>query len=500
MRSIKDKISEYFLEITVFFSGAIVMIFEIVGSRVLAPFLGTSLVVWTAIIGVILGALSLGYALGGKIADHKASFRGLSGILFLSALFVSSPVFLKIPLFSLLSFYAFRLEVSSVIAALVLFAPASILLGIVSPYSVKLKLRDITTSASTVGRLYAISTLGSIGGTFLAGFFLIPVLGSSKILFILSVLLVILSLMLFFKKNILSRVVALFSFFLCIAGVYASDEFFQQHGLVDLDTQYNHVQIFESRFWENGETILELRLNNERSSAMYPDGDDLVYGYTKFYRLARHFVPKIENALMIGGAGYSYPKDFLRNYSESTLDVVEIDPQLTEIAKQYFSLSENPRLHSIHEDGRIYLNTTEKKYDVIYGDAFSSKYSIPFHLTTQEAVQKQYDALTDDGAVLINIISAMEGEKSDFLRAEYLTFRSVFPQVYLFPVREKNGGIFPQNIMLVALKSQKPPSFTDDDPEINSFLRHRYTKKIPEDLPILTDEYAPVEHYVQKML
>jgi spermidine synthase len=203
---------------------------------------------------------------------------------------------------------------------------------------------------------------------------------------------------------------------------------------------------------------------------------------------------------MIGGAGYSYPKDYLKKFPDARLDVIEIDPMLTELAKRYFNLKDDKRLVIYHEDGRTFLNRTKKKYDVIFGDAFTSYYALPYQLTTRETVQKMYEMLNDDGVILINIISSIEGEKGKFLRAEYATFKTVFPQVYLFPVNEFNDGSKVQNIMLIALKSKQKPAFRNNDPELNKYLQHLWKTEIKKDVPILTDDYAPVDAYTMKII
>jgi spermidine synthase len=115
---------------------------------------------------------------------------------------------------------------------------------------------------------------------------------------------------------------------------------------------------------------------------------------------------------MIGGAGYSFPKDYLAKYPDKNIDVVEIDPSVTEIAKEYFSLdTSDPHLHIFHADARVFLNQNTKKYDAIFGDAFTSWYSIPYQLTTREAIQAHYDTLTESGVLILNVISAIEGKK-----------------------------------------------------------------------------------------
>ncbi len=178
------------------------------------------------------------------------------------------------------------------------------------------------------------------------------------------------------------------------------------------------------------------------------------------------------------------------------MDVVEIDPDVTALARRFFALEDHPGLRIFHEDARTFLNRAGGKYDVILGDAFNSHYSIPFHLTTVEAVRRLHDLLCDDGIALVNILSSMEGDLGRFLRAEYSTFKAVFPQVYLFPVSSSNKADKWQNIMLLALKAKEAPELSSSDPDLDSLLSHLWTKPIPGDLPILTDDYAPVDRYV----
>ncbi|PIP17586.1 MAG: spermidine synthase [Parcubacteria group bacterium CG23_combo_of_CG06-09_8_20_14_all_35_9] len=494
------KIYKYTLEITVFICGVVVMIFELVGSRILGPYFGTSIFVWTSLIGIILGSLSLGYYFGGKIADKKPSISMLSLIIFLSAISVGLTIFLKDFLLIYLQVSVSDIRTSSVIASLILFMPASVLLGMVSPYAAKLKLDSLNTSGSTVGNLYAISTTGSIVGTFLSGFYLIPHFGTNRLLIILSIILITVSLLLYVKKFIKIRL-SIFIFMIISLFAFNGFNYLLEKGeFIDVDTAYNRIWIYNHIDSKTNKQVKIMGINNENHSSMFLDSDELVNEYTKYYNLANHFNPNFKKTLMFGGAGYSYPKYFLLKYPEATIDVVEIDPKVTELAKKYFRLKENPRLTIYHEDGRVYLNKTQKKYDVIFGDAFSSHYSLPYQLTTKEAVQKKFDILKDNGIVILNIISAMEGEKGKFLRAEYLTYKSIFSQVYLFPVRDQNDGHEIQNVILVALKSNKPQNFNDADPKLNEYLQHLWKNEIITDIPILTDDFAPVDYYINKMI
>ena len=494
------RIYKYILEIAVFICGAVVMIFELAGSRVLGPYFGTSIFVWSSLIGIILGSLSLGYYLGGKIADRKPDFNSLSLIIFLSSIFIGLTVLIKDPLLAFLQANFADIKISSVFASLIIFLPASLLLGMVFPYATKLKLNSLNKSGSTVGNLYAISTAGSIAGTFLAGFYLIPQFGTNKLLIVLSMTLIVVSITLSAKQLTKTKLLVLIIF---LSGWMATNQLnsiYEKNGFIDIDTAYNRVRIYNYKDITTGKLVKIMSINNENHSSMFLDSDSLVNEYTKYYHLVKHFNPNFKRALMLGGAGYSYPKDYLLKYPESTIDVVEIDPTVTELAKKYFNLKENPRLNIYHEDGRVYLNATQKKYDVIFGDAFASRYSVPYQLTTKEAVQKAYNILNNDGLVILNIVSSLEGKSGEFLRAEYATYKDVFPQVYLFPVTAPNNEKKVQNIILMALKSEIHPVFSSDNPEISEYLQHLWKKGVNPDMPILTDNCAPVEYYINKTI
>jgi len=231
-------------------------------------------------------------------------------------------------------------------------------------------------------------------------------------------------------------------------------------------------------------------------SAVYLDGDDLAFRYTPFYHLLRHFRPGFANTLMIGGAGYTFPRDYLRTYPDAAIDVVEIDPKMTEIARQYFRLDDDPRLNIIHEDGRVFLNSAETaRYDVVLMDAFGSLFSVPYHLTTVEAVRNISRVLDDDGIAIFNVGSAIRGSESKFLQAEYATYEAVFPRVLLFKVNLDASDEETQNVIIVACKSDCGAGSAPADAEIERMLSHLYTKDFPRNLPILTDDLAPVEYY-----
>ena len=195
----KNITAEIMLRVVVFVCGAVVMILELAASRIIAPYLGTSIVVWTGLIGIILGSLSLGYWWGGKIADKNANYKRLGIILAISAVLTALISYFK-PVLSLIQNID-SLEFGAILSTLILFAPATVVLGMVTPYAVRLAIRSIDDSGKTVGNLYAISTLGSIIGTFLGGFFLISIFGNARIISILSITLALCSLFFFLIEN-----------------------------------------------------------------------------------------------------------------------------------------------------------------------------------------------------------------------------------------------------------------------------------------------------------
>ena len=491
-------LKKFILEITVFICGALVMIYEIIGSRLLSPYIGASTYVWTSLIGVILAALSLGYWLGGRIADKRPELKILSLVLFLAGGLVSVTILLKDLILSFVAQMPFGLEIKSVAAAALLFAPASVLLGFVTPYAVKLKITTLEDAGKTVGRLYALSTVGSILGTFLAGFFLIPFVGSEKTLYLIGASLIGLSILLA-PFALTSFNVAVLILFVFAVGISELKNHFlrRTNDLHDIDTEYSRVQVFKMIEPKTKKPVRAIATDPFFvQSAIYADSDELVLEYGKYYHLLRHFKPDFQATLIIGGAGYTFPNEYLRKYPSAKIDVVEIDPQMTEIARKFFRLEEHPHLNIIHEDGRVFINRAEeKKYDVVLMDAFGSLFSVPFQLTTVEAVENINRLLKDDGVVIFNLGGAIKGDAARFLQAEFKTYEAVFPQVYLFKINADYTDEQLQNLIIVACKNKKAAPLASEDAELSKLFEHLYKQEINSDVDILTDDLAPVEYY-----
>jgi spermidine synthase len=471
------------------------MAIEIVAARIMSPYFGNSIVVWTSLIGVILAALSLGYWQGGRLADKNPSFARLSLLLVLAGVLVAFIAFSKN--FFLAHAANIRdLRIASIMAEVVLFSPASFILAMVTPYVVRLRLKEIGSSGETVGSLYAVSTIGSIIGTFGAGFILLALIGSTAILLCISALLFLASLISSRKAFLGARVAALVLAAVFALGAPATSVTFITGKLrFETDTQYNHALVYDTVDNKTRRPIRSLDIGRfvTQSSIFTDKNDGLVLEYQKYFRLGQHFDPDARRYLLLGGGAFNYVNEFFRRVPSGSLDVVELDPRLVIIAQKYFDLVSHPDLSIITADARTYLNQSTKKYDVICVDVFGSGLVVPFYMTTQETAQRLYELLGAHGLVVLNLISGIEGTSGHFLRAEVATYRSIFPHVEIF-----NLGASPedlQNVMLVALKDPAEPIWTSNDPDITTYLSHRWTRVLENDTPVLTDDFAPVEVY-----
>jgi spermidine synthase len=485
------------LELTAFVVGASIMAIEIVGSRILAPFLGNSIVVWSSLIGVILAALSYGYLRGGALADRNPSVAQLSRIIVSAALFtglvaVSKNAFLTI---------AIRIpdiRAAAIFAELLLFAPVSFVLAMASPYVVRLKLKEVGSTGATVGRLNAISTIGSIVGTFGAGFYLLALIGSTAILFCIAGLLLMCSILL--SRSFLKPKVAIAgAVVLCAYGApQTSVPFIGGKRIYEADSHYNHCLVYEAsdRITHRPTRSLVIDRYGRQSSIFTDKNDDLVLEYLKYFRMGNHFHPNPARSLLLGGGGFTYVADYFRRNPGQELDVVELDPALVQIANRYFGLKPEAGLNIFTEDARVFLNHARRKYDIVYVDTFGSAVIVPHYMATVETARLVYDALTPDGVVMLNVISAIDGVRGQFLRAELATYRAVFPRVEIFKL---NGSAeVPGNVVIVAFKSAAEPKWTSDEPDTSARLSHRWTRPVEVTEPVLTDDFAPVEIYLMR--
>lgn len=485
-------------EIIIFLLGSIYMILELVCSRVLAPYFGTSNLVWTSVIGIVLLSSSVGNYIGGIIADKSLNKKTIQLILTFTGITILAIALVQKPVINAVSNLISDIKIGAIISTILLFFIPSMTIGFLSPIIIKLRIADLSKIGKTSGVLYSVSTLGSIIGTFLGGFVLIPSFGSVEILYILAIC-VFLILLFFDVKDKTSLIFASIMIVINIACLVFfitsnnSNKVAVLNGntsaVADFDTVYGRVNIYNGTL--SGDDIRILLIDRGNESASFTDEgkqNDLVFEYTKYYDLMFKSNIEINNTLMIGGAGYSYPKYYISNYSDKTMDVVEVDEKITEIAKEYFyldklyedfDLENNHRLNLITADGRSYLNSNSKKYDAILNDAFAGD-TPATTLTTKEAVQKIYNSLNENGLYLSNVISSLDGNDSKFLKAEVATLKTVFKNVYIVPCYTLTDTSMIQNIMVVA---------TDD--VLN--LENTYNLNLNDNELVLTDNYSPID-------
>lgn len=477
------------------------MMFEIVGARLLGPYVGTSLYVWTSLIGVMLGCMGVGYAVGGVLADKAPTHRMLGQIFLAAAIAVAYSAFLKDALPQEVGKFVTHLETKTILLSFLLFAPASVLLAMVTPFGIKLTLKDVSRVGSESGILSAASTIGSIFGTMIAGFFLIPFIGSLKTMLVVSLLSACMAFVFLLRERFTFKHIIGFLCWMILVG--ASMEVHALHAsrlVADADTPYNRIWVYQFLDKALGKQVIGLATDpfGTQAAQLVEPSDDLYFSYTRFYRLSELLVPKAARALMIGGCAYTYPRDFLRRFPQARMDVVEIDAGMTQIARTFFGLTDHPRMQILHEDGRVFLNATSEMYDAIYVDAFNTNLNIPFQLTTKEAVSHLSRVLNEDGAVFTNLISAIDGPGSLFFQAELETYRAVFPYVAVFSV-ENDPRTETQNILLVA--SKKPLAL--EEASLGEAWRAYEPHLIALDsvertVPVLTDDLAPTEYYTRQ--
>ena len=488
------------LGMTVFVTGGCVLVVEVVAVRVLSPYFGTTIFTVSSVISVILAALSLGYYFGGRLADRWPKMQYFFGIIMASGLAVLAFYLLGVVVLADLS-KALSLTAGPLVASGVLFFLPALLLGHLSPYAVKLQsvLSPDEGVGTVAGRIFFWSTLGSICGSLLAGFVLIPTLGIDKIFMGVGGLLFGLGLAgLFFfeiKKKVVVALVLVAGTLLAatVFLVQPNQAFHYLH-----DGIYEKIGVYDGVYRERPTRFFQQ--DRSSSGAMFLDAvdeKDLVYDYTKYYAIYEDFGVELDQALVIGGGAYSIPKAILASDEDVVVDVAEIEPELYEVAKEFFDLEESERLRNFAEDGRRFLSDSEGKYDMIFSDVYYSLYSIPAHFTTVEFFQLAYEKLDDGGIFVANLIGDLGDEKPSLVRTEMKTFMEAFDNSYFFAVRSPDQIGSAQNIIFVGYKND----------EVVDFVGSEYEEKLIEvdetDLAedvIFTDNYAPAEYFTAKVL
>lgn len=493
------------LEVIIFCSGALVMVLEMVGARVLAPHVGTSAVVWTSLIGVVMACLAAGGYLGGRLADRRLSRRTLAGLLACCAASCALTALFHQPVGEAAGRYIRSLQWAAVVAALGIFALPGFCLGMVSPYVIRLRMASLATAGATVGRLYALSTAGSIVGTFLGGFILISWWPGSLILWGVALGMGVLSL-LADRTRPARRLLLLL--LLAALACWSSGRA-QQAPWRLVESPYNSIRIMDG---SDGHRPVRLVATDPgfHQSGMYRDAPSELYApYTRYYALGPLLVPQASRILMLGGGGYSVPKWLLSG--RAGLDgerlrctVVELDPAMTQVARDYFALPVDPRLRIVHADARAFLERQREQYDLVFVDVFNSCYSIPFHMGTCEAAARLRAAVAPGGALIMNVIGAAQGRDAALFQSIYKALRTAFAEVHVFGAGNPHRPESLQNLMLLAFPERRSPDWQAGEaapsPEMAALLSARMD--VPPDPAVapLRDDFAPVERYALMLL
>ena len=514
------------LSILVFISGLSVMAVEMSGLRLLAPYFGTSLIVTTVLIGSMMGFLSIGYSLGGKYGDRNPTLKSLSKVTLAASICILLIPLIGRPILQLAAAtlqpllmgaklesaqVAFATIVGGMLGTLFLFAVPVTLMGMVSPWAIRLGVSDVESAGKAAGRLYAMSTFGSIIGSFLPAIVLIPLLGVRQTFFLIGTLLMLPSLWGVFSTKVSVIPVALFalSFLLPAVGIRPAEGV-----LHESESIYHFIQVAEEPYGKC-KNAKHLYLNEGIAvhSVKCPDDTIKLAGYWSIMTTAPMYLENIEDfdqALIIGLAGGTMAKQLIDQYPNVNVDGVEIDGDVIEVGREFFD-NDNPRINPIVMDGRIYLQMVDKKYDLIQIDAYRQPY-IPFHLVTNEFFQEVHDHLEDDGVLAINVAS-VRGISTDLTAMIYRTIREVFPWAIRVQATRSNDIIIASkrpDLKGVDFSTLRKPV---QSPRIKEVLRRlaetenyktnryyqSYLRRIYLDVPewqkaeLLTDDYAPVE-------
>lgn len=487
------------------------MIIELAGVRIITPFLGSNFIIWTSTIGIIMASLSIGYYIGGKLSDKNSSSNTLSLIIFSAGLYTLFTAFTQFPFLKFLIFYN-RLNIyfASTVVSLYLFAIPSILLGIVSPYIIKLAIQQrnilISETGKIIGKFYAISTIGSIVGTFLCGFVLVVFFGLEVISFAISTFIFIASILCYLsdkisKKKVFSLILIFQIYFLLISFLfiflskYINTNYFKIYGcsIYSKTTPYQYLSVCD---FNNENTRAVINLAQGLLSYVKKDENpiDAIIGYNKMFLSVFLEKVKKDNILILGNSVGVLTNAFVfyaneNNINNMNIDAVEIDKYITEIGKKYFNLKEDRRLKIIHEDGRIYLNRMAlnpyKHYDLIYWDMYSQNL-IKEHLITVDTFKNINLILNKDGILVLNILAATEGLYNNFLNQVYTNLNAVFPNIKVYSFKSDESIYF--SAIILAYNEE-----TENIKQINSLLKDTEYKDVKLKNVIYTDKYAPIE-------
>jgi MFS family permease len=507
-----------------------VMVLELVASRLVAKYLGSSLFTWTGVIGIVLGGISLGNWLGGRMADRFAPRRLAPLLLLVASLLSILVIVLDIAVGRMT--WMLGSEGMSVAALArtialiaVLFLLPSCAMGTISPVMAKYALEPAHGVGRTVGGIYAAGSLGSIGGTFLAGFLLIPTLGLTTNIMLVGILLAALA-FLMGGPRLLSGAWAALLIALALTGApqalarsAAEPPDGKRRVLFEKDSPYSYLRVTDTDGGAGVERTLRLdALIHNRLDPARPN--TLLYEYERIFEsLTRARVAMLVAArgdastgalatpfstLTLGGGGFTLPTFLERAYPDARHVVVEIDPDVVRTAQQWFGLSTTSGIEIAVGDARSWVDAASRgdragrlapeRFDIVYCDVFNA-FSVPAHLTTREFAQRVAAILAPGGLYLVNCIDILDSGR--FLDAVLATLESVFPRVDLYTAQSMDPRQRMTFVIAAGTQMQELPTLAGPDGVVVGAL-------VPESVRaalrarrggmVLTDDRAPVDN------
>jgi spermidine synthase len=501
-----------YLYFTVFAAGMTTLAIEFTASRLLGSVFGTSNLVWASIIGLILIYLTVGYFVGGWWADRSPYPKTFYAILVWGAFLSGVIPFVARPVLRMAADAFDELQVGvlagSFSAVLVLFSIPITLLGVISPFAIRLALRDSREAGQVSGRIYAISTLGSFVGTFLPVLVMIPLLGTTLTFVAFGLSLSFVAIFGFWVAN--ERIMALIYawvpiLLIGIAIFWGSGTIKTTAGQIyETESAYNYIQVLQDGDYRY------LRLNEGQGihSIYHPEqlayqGPWMQFLAAPFFNPAPYSLEDVGSYAIVGLAAGTTARQATAVYGPIPIDGYEIDPEILRVGQKYFDMNQ-PNLNLIPEDGRIGLLHSDRKYNVIGIDAYRPPY-IPWHLTTREFFQEVFDHLDENGVLVINIGRAPEDRR--LIDGLVATIQTVFPTVYVMDIPDTFNSMvyatrYPTSLDDLYQNYQALKNREDADPiligaverAIENMQKNPCESEAPsEGCVVFTDDWAPIE-------
>ncbi len=404
---------------------------EIAASRLIAPYFGSSTIVWANLIGVVLAALAAGYWLGGRIADRRPEPALLGWIVVAAAVLVALTPFVARPFLDAVSEGLDEVSagtaVASFLAVVLVFAPPVVLLGTVSPFAVRLAVTDVATAGAVAGRLYALSTIGSLVGTFLPALVAIPLIGTRRTLLLIAVLLAVAGALLAGRRALVV-VAAAGALALLPPGAVKA----QSGVLWEEESAYQFIQVVQR---PDGARVLHLN-EGVVAHSVWRRGEVLTGGEWDAPLAVPELVGRpLRRVAVLGNAGGTTARALGRYYPEAEIDGVEIDPAVTRAGRRFLGLGDNPRLTVHDADARPFLRATTARYDLVVVDAYRQPY-VPFYLATREFFRLVRQHLAPGGVVVLNVATVPGDDR--LVDGVGGTLAAELPQVVSWPALRFN--------------------------------------------------------------